>query len=59
GVMIAAAASLHEGQAVRLIFADGSKGARIDGDEAPPAGRPKPSPAPKPRTPPPGQGDLF
>ena len=60
GAMIAAAAALHDGQAVRLIFADGSRGAHIDGDAAPPP-RPKAS-APTPsraRAPTPGQGDLF
>jgi exodeoxyribonuclease VII large subunit len=58
GAMIAAAAALQPGQAVRLVFADGSRGARVDGEEdAPPAPRPKP--APKPKAPPPGQGDLF
>jgi len=59
GAMIAAAAALHDGQAVRLIFADGAKGARIDGEGAPPPVRPKPAPPPKPKAPPPGQGDLF
>ncbi len=59
GAMIAAAAALHDGQAVRLVFADGSRGAHIDGDAAPPPARPRPSPAPKPKTPAPGQGDLF
>ncbi|MGZ9113783.1 MAG: exodeoxyribonuclease VII large subunit, partial [Brevundimonas sp.] len=60
GAMIATAAALHEGQAVRLVFADGSKGARIDGDAAaqPPV-RPRPSPAQRPKVPPAGQGDLF
>jgi exodeoxyribonuclease VII large subunit len=56
GAMIAAAAALIDGQAVRLVFADGSRGARIDGGEAPA----RPSPAlPRPKVPPPGQGDLF
>ena len=59
GAMIAAAAALSDGQAVRLVFADGSRGARIDGEEASPA-RPKAVPLPnRPRSPPPGQGDLF
>jgi exodeoxyribonuclease VII large subunit len=63
GVMIAAAASLHDGQAVRLVFADGSRGARIDGggpapDPAPVRPR-APAAAPRPKAPPPGQGDLF
>ena len=57
--MIAAAAALRPGQAVRLVFADGARGAHVDGegDSAPPAPRAKP--APKPKAPPPGQGDLF
>jgi exodeoxyribonuclease VII large subunit len=62
GTMIAAAAALQAGQAVRLVFADGARGARIDGasDEAPaPAPRPQAPPRPKPKPAPPGQGDLF
>ena len=63
GAMIAAAAALQAGQAVRLVFADGARGARIDGEgDAPPppsAPAPRPKPAPKPKAPPPGQGDLF
>jgi exodeoxyribonuclease VII large subunit len=56
--MIAAAAALQDGQAVRLVFADGSRGARIDGG-ATPAPPPK-SPAPaRLKAVPPGQGDLF
>jgi exodeoxyribonuclease VII large subunit len=59
GTMIAAAAGLHDGQSVRLVFADGARGARIDGDETP-AARPKAVPSPtRPKSPPPGQGDLF
>ncbi len=59
GAMIAAAAALQDGQAVRLVFADGSRGAHIDGDDGSPPVRPKPSPATRPKAPPPGQGDLF
>ena len=60
GAMIASAAALHDGQAVRLVFADGSKGARIDGEGAPPpAPRPKPAPPPRPKPAAPDQGDLF
>ena len=59
GAMISAAAGLQDGQAVRLVFADGSRGARIDGAGDPPPVLPKPSPAPRPKAPPPGQGDLF
>lgn len=58
GVMIAAAAALRPGQAVRLVFADGSRGAHVDGEGDSPS-VPRPKPAPKPKTPPPGQGDLF
>jgi len=59
GAMIAAAAALQDGQAIRLIFADGSRGARIDGgDAAPPAPKPAASSL-RARVPPPGQGDLF
>ncbi|HEY0927040.1 exodeoxyribonuclease VII large subunit [Brevundimonas sp.] len=59
GAMIASAAGLHEGQAVRIVFGDGSKGARIDGEGGEPILAPKPRPAPKPKPAPPGQGDLF
>ena len=60
GAMIAAAAALQDGQAVRLVFADGSRGAHIDGEGGPPIARPKPAaPPPRPKAPPPGQGDLF
>jgi exodeoxyribonuclease VII large subunit len=59
GAMIAAAAALAPGQPVRLVFADGSRGARIDGDGDAPAPRPKPPSPPRPKAPPPGQGDLF
>ncbi|MDO1558803.1 exodeoxyribonuclease VII large subunit [Brevundimonas sp. 2R-24] len=56
GRMIPCAKDLTPGQAVTLVFADGSKGAHIDG------GDPAPKPAAKPkaaRTPPVSQGDLF
>jgi len=60
GAMIAAAAALHDGQAVRLVFADGSRGARIDGGETPPPAPKAPAPVPaRPKAVPPGQGDLF
>ena len=59
GVMIAAAAALQDGQAVRIVFADGSRGARIDGGETPPPSPKPPASPPRPKTPPPGQGDLF
>ncbi|MBB4083744.1 exodeoxyribonuclease VII large subunit [Brevundimonas lenta] len=60
GLMIASAAALQDGQAVRLIFTDGARGAHIDGGGDAPAPRPRPAPpAAKPKAPPPGQGDLF
>jgi exodeoxyribonuclease VII large subunit len=61
GAMIASAAGLHDGQAVRIVFGDGSRGARIDGDDdtPPPAPKARPAAAPKPKAPAPGQGDLF
>ena len=61
GAMIASAAALSDGQAVRLVFADGARGARVDGEGDPPpvASRPRPTPPPKPKSPAPGQGDLF
>jgi len=59
GAMIAAAAVLHDGEAVRLVFADGSKGARIDGEGPPPPMPSKPAAAPRPKAPPLPQGDLF
>ncbi|MNJ01957.1 hypothetical protein D3C73_1617490 [compost metagenome] len=54
--MIASAAALSPGQAVRIVFGDGARGATIDGEAA---ARPAPKPAPRPKAPPPGQGDLF
>ncbi len=59
GTMIATAAALQPGQAVRLAFADGSRSARIDGDETGPSPRKASASAPPPGRPPPGQGDLF
>jgi exodeoxyribonuclease VII large subunit len=59
GTMIATAAALQPGQAVRLAFADGSRGARIDGNDGGPPPRKTPASAPRPGSPPPGQGDLF
>ncbi len=65
GGMIAAASGLHDGQAVRIVFADGARGARIDGPAAegdqPPlaAPRPRPTAVPRPKPPAAGQGDLF
>ncbi|RZJ25017.1 MAG: exodeoxyribonuclease VII large subunit, partial [Brevundimonas sp.] len=45
GAMIASAAGLRDGQAVRLVFADGAKGARIDGDDQGPTSAPRPLPS--------------
>jgi exodeoxyribonuclease VII large subunit len=60
GQMIAAAAGLSPGQAVRLVFDDGARGARIDGGEDTPASpRAAPAAKPRPKPAPPGQGDLF
>jgi exodeoxyribonuclease VII large subunit len=59
GEMIPAAAALQPGQAVRLVFADGARGARIDGGDRPAEPAARPRPAPRPKAPPPGQGDLF
>ena len=56
GRWIAQAAGLSAGQAVNLVFPDGARGARIDGDGPAP---PKPRPTPKPKLAAPGQGDLF
>lgn len=62
GSMIASAAALTAGQAVSLVFADGSRGAHIDADDGtqgPAIGRPRPRPASAPRPTPAPQGDLF
>lgn len=58
GTMIALAAGLSDGQQVRLVFADGSKGARIDGGDAAPSAPARPAPA-KAKAPPANQGSLF
>ncbi len=64
GAMIAAAAALRDGQSVRLVFADGARGAHIDGEATTPPKPKAPAASPRPRVPPPksppaGQGDLF
>ncbi|MBN9465419.1 exodeoxyribonuclease VII large subunit [Brevundimonas sp.] len=63
GGWIASAAGLASGQAVRLVFDDGARGAIIDGAErpagTPAASRPAVRPAPKPRPSAADQGDLF
>ncbi|WP_333590969.1 exodeoxyribonuclease VII large subunit [Brevundimonas sp.] len=58
GRWIAQAAGLTAGQTVNLVFPDGARGARIDGDGDSPAPR-KLRPTPKPKPAAPGQGDLF
>ena len=59
GTMIAAAAALSPGQAVRIVFADGSKAAHVDGGEPAPTPLPTRSGQARSKAPPPGQGDLF
>ncbi len=54
GAMVASAADLSPGQAVRLVFPDGTRAARIEGDSAV---RARPAPRPKPTAV--AQGDLF
>ena len=58
GRWITQAAGLSAGQAVNLVFPDGARGARIDGEGPTPVVT-KPRPAPKPKPAPPDQGDLF
>jgi exodeoxyribonuclease VII large subunit len=58
GDWITSAATLEAGQAVRLVFGDGARGAIIDGGDGRTASAPaRPAPRPKPAAP--GQGDLF
>jgi exodeoxyribonuclease VII large subunit len=59
GTMIASAAALTAGQAVNLVFADGSRGAHIDADDGTPAPRSRPAAAATRPRPPLAQGDLF
>lgn len=56
GRWITQAAGLSPGQAVSLVFPDGARGARIEGEGA--AATPKARP-PKPKPAAPAQGDLF
>ena len=56
GGWITSARTLEAGQAVRLVFGDGSQPATIDGAE-PRTATPRPIPKPKPPTA--NQGDLF
>jgi len=58
GSLARSAASLAAGEAVRLTFADGERGAVIDGGEES-AAPPKRAPAKKPAPAPSSQGDLF
>jgi exodeoxyribonuclease VII large subunit len=63
GTLVRSAASLSSGDAVRLHFDDGDRGAVVDGEAAPPAPKAPPRPAaraaPKPVKADTGQGDLF
>ena len=54
GAMVSSAAALSPGQAVTLVFPDGSRGAHIEGD-----GAVRPKAVPKSRAAPASQGDLF
>ena len=54
GAMVSSAAALSPGQAVTLVFPDGSKGAHIEGD-----GAVRAKPVPKAKAAPASQGDLF
>jgi len=60
GAWITAASALQPGQSVSLVFGDGRRGARVEGDSelsAPPPRVPRATPRAKP--PAPNQGDLF
>jgi exodeoxyribonuclease VII large subunit len=61
GAIVREAAALNAGDAVSLKFADGQRGAVIDGAASPstPAPSPKPAAKARPATPKPEQGDLF
>ena len=54
GAMVSSAAVLSPGQAVTLVFPDGSTGARIEGNAAP-----RPKPVARPKSAATSQGDLF
>jgi exodeoxyribonuclease VII large subunit len=59
GHLATSATALESGEAVSLVFADGKRGAVIDGAPSPAlAPRPAP-PAARAKPPAPGQGDLF
>jgi len=55
GALVRSAAALSPGDAVQLVFADGAKGAHIDGDVA----RPRKAPAAPPKAGAADQGSLF
>ncbi len=67
GSLVRSAAAPDSGEAVRLVFGDGERGAVIDGtptdrpipDAAAPAPVARPARPPKPPATPPNQGDLF
>lgn len=59
GRWIAQAAGLSAGQAVSLVFPDGARGARINGEDSTGPLTPKPRPAPRQKPPTSNQGDLF
>ncbi len=56
GAWVTAAAALAPGQAVKLVFPDGARGAVIEGEAPSPRVR---TATPKAKPPAPGQGDLF
>lgn len=56
GAWVTGAGALASGQAVKLVFPDGARGAVIDGETPPPRVR---AATPKPKPPATGQGDLF
>ncbi len=59
GSLVRSGASLASGEGVRLVFADQSRDATIDGTPSAAPQPAKPTRAPKPPTPPSNQGDLF
>ncbi|MEO8114613.1 MAG: exodeoxyribonuclease VII large subunit [Phenylobacterium sp.] len=56
GALVRSAQALTAGEAVRMVFHDGARGAVVEGDAPPAASRAAPR---KPKAPPPPQGDLF
>ena len=61
GNLVRSASALQSGDGVQLVFADGERGAVIDGDAPAPTTPAAAAKSPRPRTsaPPPVQGDLF